>query len=169
MGQTFGFNLDDAKDPAVKIEFAQFIAALQQFSNAFSMQDVPFDISNLYGSGGLARAVDHVFNTSEFRVMGDVMEWSFTFVSVVVGAGVNALLLRVPNGYKVGRSGQFGIGSTAGWMFDGGLGVPSLIQYSYNDDHITVSRSDLAALTNTVGAATAQIRGQIRLKVIPPT
>lgn len=160
---TLGFNLEDVVDPRAKTEFAQFVSALQLFLASFTFKEIPFDATNVFtGLPGTSLQNKSEFYQFSYRVVGDVMDLSFNLMGLATSGG-QFLFIRIPDGYVVG---PYGLWPQVGWATDNGAYTTTFIQARQGESFLRVLRSDIVPWTNTGGAFTSQLSGQISFRVV---
>lgn len=171
----FGFSIDDDADPdAVRKEFNDMMAAMRSFMAGLVPKKIKFDPKNISGFGVSTwvpvTVTEYFIDDFSYTLTGDMMDVNFAFVLIAVPAGVGFIGIRIPDGYKVHPLQP--LASNGCWIVDAGVPVMGLVQVvtgGLSENHIQVYRYDTVGYTNTAGAPSTQIRGQIRFRVVPTT
>lgn len=171
----FGFQVDDDADPAAtKKEFNDLMAAMRSFMVGLVPKKITFDPKNISGFSGTSwtpiTVVEYFLDNFSYTLLGDMMEVHFSFLQIAMPAGCGFIAIKIPDGYKIHPLQP--LASNLCWIVDAGTPIPGLVQVvgtALSENHLQVYKYDTVVYTNTAGALSTQIRGQIRFRVVPTT
>lgn len=160
-----GFSFEEVADPIVKAEGGQLLAALQAFIAGLTPQTVPLTPTKLVGATS-AMVVTAKLSESDiylYRVIGEMMELTFSFTQLAVAGAAGSILLPLPDGFMTAPYGTPGTGI---WVVDAGTAQAGVADARVSNNYIRIRRSVLGNWTDTAGAFNTQIKGQLAVPIV---